>query len=181
MASSHLPKFSSCLFWSLLVPLWSSPNNTPRPLPPVYLSFEKSQLLFIYFFVLWHGPGSPLLRECSQSSLSFAGPWVNTGRDSSLGVHIMFLQHYQERCVNGRGTGRVSARGGFIRFKSHVTLTRAFCFRWQAGPGGGLGGVPASWLSRAQEGLKGKNHSDLEKVLCSQRAFVSEHFVTRQV
>ena len=45
---------------------------------------------------------------CSQSSLWFARACVNTGTGSSLGVYVMFLQLYQERCVNGCAAGWVA-------------------------------------------------------------------------
>lgn len=37
--------------------------------------------------------------------------------------------------------------------KRDVSLTGVFCFRWEARPGGGLGGLPASSVSGAPEGL----------------------------
>lgn len=50
-ASSHLLHF---LPVSLVISLWSPPNNTPHPLPSVYLSFKKSLQPESSFFILWH-------------------------------------------------------------------------------------------------------------------------------
>lgn len=38
----------------------------------------------------------------------FFRPYINTGSDFSLGVYNMFLQLYQERCVNGHAAAWVA-------------------------------------------------------------------------
>lgn len=112
-----LPLICSIFFlslWSLFISLWSPPNNTPHPLPSVYLSFKKSlqpEFSFFHFMTWLLGP----LLLCESVSCDHSlppsfllRPYINTGSDFSLRVYNVFLQLYQERCVNGYVAGWVA-------------------------------------------------------------------------
>lgn len=117
-ASSRLLRFLPVSLVVIHFSVISSPQHTP---PSSFcLPFRQEiSLTRLLFFSLYDTASCSLLLcqsvSCAQSrSPSFffsLRPNINTGGDFSLRVCNMFLQLYQERCVNGRVAGRL---GGWV-------------------------------------------------------------------
>lgn len=149
-------RFSSCLFghYSFLSDLHPTTHPTLFPLFtfPSRNPFKQTSL----FFILWHGfLVSLAVWECflcSQSSLFFTPSLCKHGQLLRSGC-LQYCFTALPGKVRWWMCSRLGGWFGVLVIKRDVKLTCVFCFRWQARPGGGLGGLPASRVSRAPEGL----------------------------
>lgn len=112
-ASSHLLHFLPVSLVVTHFSLISSQQHTPpSSLCLPFLQEISSTRVLLFHFMTWL-LGPLLLCEsvsCAHSlPPSFSlHPYINTGSDFSLLVYKMFLQLYQERCVNGCVAGWVA-------------------------------------------------------------------------